>query len=126
MLEETLKLKTKTLGPDHPSTVVTRNEFAIAATFERRPNEVVAGFEETLKRRIAELGPDNPETLISQTNLAVAYWKTGRLDQSIPLFERTLKSRIKTLGPTTPRRWQQKRTSASITATRDGSPKAYT
>ncbi len=58
--EETLKRQKATLGPDHPNTLISMNNLALAYRDAGRLAEAVPLFEETLKRRQATLDPRPP------------------------------------------------------------------
>ena len=100
--EATLKLREAKLGPDHPDTLASRNNLAIAYHGRRPAAEAIALHEATLKLREAKLGPDHPDTLTSRNNLAIAYRAAGRLSEAIALHEATLKLREAKLGPDHP------------------------
>ena len=88
-----------TLGPDHPSTLASRNNLASAYQYAGRLDEAIALFEQTLEDSTRTLGPHHPNTLITRSNLAGAYQDAGRLEEAITLFEQTLEDRTRTLGP---------------------------
>ena len=90
------------LGPDHPDTLTSMNDLAVAYRAAGRLADALALHEETLKRRQAKLGPDHPDTLTSMNDLAVAYRAAGRLADAMPLSEETLKRRQAQLGPDHP------------------------
>ena len=88
-----------TLGPDHPSTLASRNNLAGAYRDAGRLDEAIALYEQTLEDRSRLLGPDHPDILITRSNLAGAYQAAGRLDEAIALFEQTLEDSTHILGP---------------------------
>ena len=88
-----------TLGPDHPSTLISRNNLASAYQDAGRLDEAIALFEQTLEDRTRILGPHHPDTLASRNNLAYAYRDAGRLDDAIALHGQTLEDRTRILGP---------------------------
>ena len=88
-----------TLGPDHPSTLASRNNLAGAYCDAGRLDEAITLYEQTLDDRTRTLGPHHPHTLLSRNNLAIAYQTAGRLDDAITLHEQNLKDRTRTLGP---------------------------
>ncbi|WP_454933455.1 FxSxx-COOH system tetratricopeptide repeat protein [Actinomyces oris] len=88
-----------TLGPDHPSTLTSRNNLAGAYRDAGRLDEAIALCEETLEDRTRTLGPHHPDTLTSRNNLASAYRDAGRLDEAITLCEETLTDSTRILGP---------------------------
>ena len=92
-----------TLGPDHPSTLASRNNLASAYRDAGRIDEAIPLYEQTLEDSTRILGPHHPDTLISRNNLANAYQDAGRLDEAIPLHEQTLEDRTHILGPNHPR-----------------------
>ena len=103
-VEATLKLREATLGPDHPDTLTTRNNLAVAYRLAGRTPEAIALHEATLKLREAKLGPDHPDTLQSRNNLAHRL-PVGRPDgEAIALLEATLKLARPSWAPTTPTR----------------------
>jgi tetratricopeptide (TPR) repeat protein len=87
------------LGPDHPETLVARNNLALAFSQDGRYDDAVRMHVETLKLMTARLGPDDPRTLSARNNLATAYNAAGRPGLAIPLLESTLKAREARLGP---------------------------
>ena len=91
-----------TLGPDHPSTLTSRNNLAYAYQAAGRLDEAIALYEQTLEDRTRILGPHHPDTLTSRNNLAYTYQAAGRLDEAIPLYEQTLDDRTHILGPEHP------------------------
>ena len=97
-LSDAVDLLDEALGPDHPSTLTSRNSLAHAYWSAGRVDEAVPLFERTLADRERVLGADHPRTLASRGNLAVAYLSAGRLDEAVPLFERTLADRERVLG----------------------------
>ena len=101
-LSDAVDLLDETLGPDHPRTLVARNNLAVAYWSVGRLEQAIPLFERTLTDRERILGPEHINTLISRNNLAKAYQDAGKLEQAIPLFERTLADRERILGPDHP------------------------
>ena len=101
-LADAVDLLDETLGPDHPRTLVARNNLAVAYWSVGRLEQAIPLFERTLTDRERILGPEHINTLISRNNLAKAYQDAGKLEQAIPLFERTLADRERILGPDHP------------------------
>jgi tetratricopeptide (TPR) repeat protein len=89
-------------GPDHPSTLNSRNNLASVYQDAGRAAEAIALHERTLAARERVLGPDHPSTLNSRNNLASAYQDTGRAAEAIALHERTLADYERVLGPDHP------------------------
>ena len=101
-LSDAVDLLDETLGPDHPRTLVARNNLAVAYWSVGRLEQAIPLFERTLTDRERILGPEHINALISRNNLAKAYQDAGKLEQAIPLFERTLADRERILGPDHP------------------------
>ena len=88
-----------TLGPDHPSTLASRNNLANAYRDAGRLDEAITLHRQTLEDHTRILGPHHPNTLVSRNNLANAYQDAGRLDEAIALHKQTLEDRTRILGP---------------------------
>ena len=88
-----------TLGPDHPSTLTSRNNLAYAYQDVGRLDDAITLHRQTLEDRTRILGPHHPDTLTSRNNLASAYREAGRLDDAITLHRQTLEDRTRILGP---------------------------
>ncbi len=89
-------------GPDHPSTLTSRNNLAAAYRAAGDLGRAIPLYEATLTDRERVLGPDNPSTLNSRNNLAAAYRAAGDLGRAIPLYEATLTDQERVLGPDNP------------------------
>jgi tetratricopeptide (TPR) repeat protein len=92
----------RVLGPDHPDTLQSRNNLAIAYQAAGRTEEAIGLHEQTLATRERILGPDHPDTLASRNNLANAYQEAGRAGEAIGLHEQTLAARERVQGPDHP------------------------
>jgi tetratricopeptide (TPR) repeat protein len=88
----------RVLGADHPDTLTSRNNLALAYRAAGRVAEAIPLFVQTLADRRRALGTDHPDTLISRNNLALAYEAAGRVAEAIPLFAQTLGGRRRVLG----------------------------
>ncbi len=60
------------LGPDHPSTLSTRNNLAAAYMADGRTAEAIALLERALADGERILGADHPDTLSTRNDLALA------------------------------------------------------
>ena len=98
----TRKLREAKLGPDHPDTLISRNNLATAYRAAGRTAEAIALHEETLKLRTAKLGPEDPLTLTSRDTVGAAYQIAGRTAEAIALHEEAFKLRKMKLGPDHP------------------------
>ena len=86
------------LGPDHPGTLVSRNNLALAYQDAGELEQAIPLSEQTLADRERILGPDHPGTLVSRNNLALAYQDAGKLEKAINLFKQTLADSERILG----------------------------
>ena len=102
ILKDAAEESGRLLGADHPDTLHSRNDLALAYQDAGRLNDAIPLLEETLTAQIQILGPNHPPTLTSRNNLAAAYYAAGRLNDAIPLFEETLEARTQILGPNHP------------------------
>ncbi len=98
MLEELLRVHIATLGPEHPTTLSSKNN--LARTYEKlgRPGDALPMFEEVLRIRKAKLGLSHPDTLNSISNVALAYETVRRLSEALPLFEEAWSRHKASLG----------------------------
>ena len=90
------------LGPDHPDTLASWNNLAIACQEVGRTAEAVRLHERALAGRVRALGPEHPDTLASRNNLAIACQEVGRTAEAVRLHERALAGRVRVLGPDHP------------------------
>ena len=82
MHEQNLAARERVLGPDHPDTLLSRNNLAVAYRDAGRTDEAISLHEQNLAARERVLGPDHPDTLLSRNNLAAAYADAGRTDEA--------------------------------------------
>jgi hypothetical protein len=102
VLQKALGTRKAKLGPDHPDTLRSMNELAVAYQDCGQLTKAVPLFEETLEKTKATLGPDHSTTLTSMSNQALAYEASGRLAKAVTLFKETLEKTKATLGPEHP------------------------
>ncbi|SNR81940.1 Tetratricopeptide repeat-containing protein, partial [Geodermatophilus saharensis] len=65
------------LGPDHPDTLASRGNLAVAYVNAGRMTEALPLLERTLTDRERVLGPDHPDTRNTRDNLAAAQQWSG-------------------------------------------------
>ncbi len=82
MGEQVLAVRERVLGPDHPGTLTSRNNLAVAYQAAGRTEEAITMGEQVVAARERVLGPDHPDTLQSRNNLAAAYWAAGRTSEA--------------------------------------------
>jgi tetratricopeptide (TPR) repeat protein len=86
------------LGADHPDTLASRNNLALAYLDADRVDDAITVQEETLRVQERVLGPDYPDTLGSRDNLAIAYRAADRITEAIAMHEQVLAARERVLG----------------------------
>jgi CHAT domain-containing protein/tetratricopeptide (TPR) repeat protein len=96
--EETLTLRRRVLGPEHPDTLMSMANLAANYHSLGRLAEALKLNEETLTFRRRVLGLEHPDTLASMAALAVNYFSLGRLDETLKLNEETLTLTRRVLG----------------------------
>ncbi len=97
-LERARATRERELGAEHPATLTTLHNLALAYQAAGRPADAIALYEHVRDARMKELGAEHLDTLMTLNNLAGAYWSARQLDRSIPLFEDVLKRLEKKLG----------------------------
>ena len=101
--EKLVEWDERILGPDHPDTLTSKNNLAVAyKKFGGLPKAI-----ELLKETLADseriLGSDHPNTFSSKNNLAVAYKESGDLPKAIELLKENLADRERILGSDHPK-----------------------
>ncbi|MGW6844191.1 tetratricopeptide repeat protein, partial [Streptomyces sp. NPDC054958] len=100
--EHVLDFESRTLGPQHPDTLTSRNHLANALFGMGEPAEAIRLLRETLEDRNRLLGPAHPDTLISRHDLACALDGTGQHAEAVSLLRQALADRGRVLGVTHP------------------------
>jgi tetratricopeptide (TPR) repeat protein len=100
--EQTLQKRQVRLGPDHPSTLRSMNNLAVAYQAAGQLDKAVPLLERTLDKQKTNLRPDHPDTLNTMNNLAQAYQQAGRHDRAEPLLWELLEPQRKKTGPESP------------------------
>ncbi|MFF9870470.1 tetratricopeptide repeat protein [Streptomyces sp. NPDC013953] len=90
--------RVRVLGEDHPETLTSRSNLAMAYEWAGDLSRAIPLYERTLADSVRVLGEDHPYTLASRNNLAIAYGSAGDLSRAIPLHERTLADSVRVLG----------------------------
>ena len=83
LYEQNLAAQERELGADHPDTLATRHNLALAYQATGRTAEAITLYEQNLAAQERELGADHPDTLATRHNLALAYQATGRTAEAI-------------------------------------------
>jgi eukaryotic-like serine/threonine-protein kinase len=88
----------KQLGADHPATLTTLYNLALAYQSAGKLLRPIALLEQVRDGREKTVGAKHPTTLKTLHSLALAYWLANQLDKSIPAFEDLLKRQEAKLG----------------------------
>jgi tetratricopeptide (TPR) repeat protein len=96
--ESVLADQERVLGRDHPETLGTRGNLALAYGAAGRTAEAITLHEQNLTDQERLLGRDHPHTLVSRNNLAAAYQEAGRTAEAITLHEQNLTDQERVLG----------------------------
>lgn len=80
--QETLEIRERVLGPEHPDTLGSRSNLAITYRALGRNDEALKLDQETLEIKERVLGPEHPDTLISKRNLVIDYRALGRNNEA--------------------------------------------
>jgi serine/threonine protein kinase/tetratricopeptide (TPR) repeat protein len=78
------------LGADHPDTLRSMNNLALAYEHAGQLDKALPLYEATLRLRKANLGADHSDTLVSMNNLATGYRAAGQIGKALPLYEEAL------------------------------------
>jgi tetratricopeptide (TPR) repeat protein len=101
-LRAAAELRTAHLGPEHPDTLATLNNLAIAYGENGQTAETIRLLEQVRARLTTQPGLDHRKTLNTLNNLAVAYRNAGRNAEAPSLFEQVRARRTQLLGPDHP------------------------
>jgi tetratricopeptide (TPR) repeat protein len=96
--ERALALREKRLGPDHPDTAETLNNFALSLREEGKHDAARALLERALAINEKAFGPEHAATATSVNNLALLLRDRRDLAAARPLFERALAGVEKSFG----------------------------
>jgi tetratricopeptide (TPR) repeat protein len=92
----------RVLGADHPDTLASRSNLAVAYRAAGRTAEAIPLFQRTLADCERVLGADHPSTLMARSNLALANRAAGMTAAATALFQRTLADCQRVLGANHP------------------------
>ncbi|HVQ28966.1 MAG TPA: serine/threonine-protein kinase [Vicinamibacteria bacterium] len=93
-----LDIRQRTLGPDHPDTLSSKNSLLEWLQGAGRSQEALDIGQETLAARRRVLGSAHPDTLTTMNDVAIALFQTGRAADAIALMQECVETRRKTLG----------------------------
>jgi serine/threonine protein kinase/tetratricopeptide (TPR) repeat protein len=97
-LERALELRQPLLGPEHPDTLTSMQNLAIAYHGQGKYVAAAALSAQTLEIRKRVLGAEHADTLISMNRLANTYHRQGKTAEAAALHVQTLEIRKRVLG----------------------------
>jgi serine/threonine protein kinase/tetratricopeptide (TPR) repeat protein len=98
LLEKARQTREAELGPDHPDTLLSKNNLAVLFLDSGKYKLAEALFQEVLHAQMARLGADHPDTLNSKSNLASLYQFQGKFERAEALYKEALQARTARLG----------------------------
>ena len=102
LVEWVLSVRDRTLGPEHPSTLISVNNLGGLYESQGRYAAAEPLYLRALESMERTLGPEHPHTLTSVGNLGWLYESQGRYAEAEPLLVRDLEASVRTLGPEHP------------------------
>jgi tetratricopeptide (TPR) repeat protein len=96
--EKELQVRQKTLGNEHPDSLIAMNNLAISYSDLGHRQEAMELREKVLEASQRTLGSEHPDTLGTMDNLANSYSYLGRRQEAMELREKVLEARQRTLG----------------------------
>jgi eukaryotic-like serine/threonine-protein kinase len=97
--QQSLEIRRRVLGPEHPETLSSMNNLANALDKEGHYAEAEKFYRESLGIRRRVLGPEQSDTLASMNNLAVILLDEGHYAEAEKLHRETLDIRRRVVGP---------------------------
>ena len=101
-LSDAVNLLDETLGPDHPDTLTSHNNLAVAYRSAGRVSEAIPLFEQVLADSERVLGPDHPSTLKTRDNLVEGLHVADRFDEAASVYRSILEARLSSSDPDDP------------------------
>jgi tetratricopeptide (TPR) repeat protein len=98
MCKQTLDVKRRVLGNEHPSTLRTSNLLGVIYRNEGKYEEAETVLSSTLEARRRVMGMDHPDTLNNLSSLALVYQAEAKYAQAEPLLVQVIESRRRVLG----------------------------
>ena len=98
-----LAIRERTLGPNHPDTLATRNNLAAALYAQEKFAEAEKLHRATLDGAEKVFGPAHPDVFLSCANIAMCLQAQGKKSEALAFARRALAGWRKTLGEDHPR-----------------------
>jgi CHAT domain-containing protein/tetratricopeptide (TPR) repeat protein len=96
--ERVLAIHERLLGTEHPTTLTSRNAFAVTLYYVGRLDEAAEVLAEVLVSKEAVHGSDSPELVSALDTLGYIRGQRGRFDEAEPLYRRALAIHMKAHG----------------------------
>lgn len=97
-----MKLREKVLGPNHPDTLDSGNNLALALRSQGNYAEAETQLREVIKLKEKVLGRENPSTLSSRNNLAATLHGQGKYPEAETQYREVIAEQEEMLGPDHP------------------------
>ena len=98
LFKKVLEARQRTLGSDHPDTLMAMNNLANSYSDVGRRQEAMELREKALEASQRTLGNEHPDTLRAMNNLANSYSDVGRRQEAMELRKKALEASQRTLG----------------------------
>ncbi|KAI1382616.1 uncharacterized protein F4822DRAFT_100890 [Hypoxylon trugodes] len=98
MYRQTLELRERMLGREHPSTLASMNNLALVLDSQGKYKEAEQMHRQTLELRERILGREHPDTLGSMNNLAGVLRNQGKYEETKQIHRQTLELTERILG----------------------------
>jgi non-specific serine/threonine protein kinase/serine/threonine-protein kinase len=102
LFREALAIQVQTLGPENPSTLLTRSNLADVLLDEGNTHEAEKLQRETLASMVRSPGPKHPDTLLCQTNLAKVLIREGHYPEAERTARDAFEQLLRSPGPQHP------------------------
>ena len=99
LYRQSLAIKKKVLGEDHPSYLSSLNNMARVLEAQGKLSQAEAMLRQALKEKLRVLKEDHPATLIAMDNLASILAHEDKSDEAEALFRDVMARRQRVLGP---------------------------
>ncbi|MBW1789099.1 MAG: CHAT domain-containing protein, partial [Deltaproteobacteria bacterium] len=102
LFNRSLAMAQKVLGPDHPDTALTLNNFAVLYDNMKNFSKAETLYKQALEIHEKSLGVNHPNVALDLNNLAFLNQAMGNYDRAEPFYKRALEIKEKALGPDHP------------------------
>lgn len=98
LIEDAVAIANDFYGPDHPETLIARNNLVMLREMQGRLDDAAVISKELVEASKRELGPLHPSTLTRSRNLAVVYCKQKKFSDGEALLAPLYADAVQTLG----------------------------